>query len=263
MRVRFIVLLFFIVSLSSCLRTAEQIERDKMVDSMAVGLKQNQSMAAEMVVRFKEFETKINELNGKIEESNYQIEQSLGKKQDQENKEIAQLKELVNTLNKNYQKQSKELAELKVKMKEQDGYIKKVNKTLKKLTNTKAPSVDKRYKSAIALYEKKKFKKAEEIFLDIVDEKKLSASRRNRVLQSLGMISYRSKRYEEAIVFFSRIYTNYPKSSFAPFALLNIGKSLKNIGEKDQAKVSFSELLNKYPKSKHAQKAKSELDKLQ
>ena len=67
------------------------------------------------------------------------------------------------------------------------------------------------------------------------------------------------KKYDDALVYFSKIYTNYPKSSFAPRSLLYIARCFNKLGKKDESKASYQELIDNYPKSSHAKTAKKEM----
>ena len=108
-------------------------------------------------------------------------------------------------------------------------------------------------------FEANKQKKAKELYLQVLAEDKVNNAVKNHVFYNLGLLNYWSKKYDDALVYFSKIYTKYPKSSFAPASLLYIGRSFKNQNKTDEAKATFEELIKNYPKSRHAKSAQKEL----
>ncbi len=60
-------------------------------------------------------------------------------------------------------------------------------------------------------------------------------------------------------MYFSKVYTKYPKASLAPNSLLYIAKSLKKLGKKDEAKEAFQRCVDDYPGSNEAAEAKKEI----
>ena len=71
-------------------------------------------------------------------------------------------------------------------------------------------------------------------------------------------MSYWNKQYDEALSYFSNIYNKWPKSSWAPRALLQIARTFKKQNKMDEAKATYSEIITNYPKSSEATKAKKE-----
>ena len=76
---------------------------------------------------------------------------------------------------------------------------------------------------------------------------------------ALGIIHYRQKKYEQAMVHLSKVYTKYPRSSKAPGSLLTIAKSFQKLGQKEEAAGSLRQLISQYPKSKEAARGKKML----
>jgi len=96
----------------------------------------------------------------------------------------------------------------------------------------------------------------------LLDKKKIKSNRKARVLHNLGMSSFLLKQNDQALIYFSKLITDYPKSHYNKNGLLFLGKSFKKLNQKEQAKQTFSELVSRFPKSKQTKEAKKILKKL-
>lgn len=253
-----IILLFLIISVSSCFKTSEQIRREKMVDSMNNQMGQSQKMTADHTLRVKELEDKVDSLSGKIEEIQHQSSVKDETEQTNKKQKNAQLTAQVTALKKVADSNKLEVAKLKAQIESQKKFIKKITAALGVATQAKQS----KYVQANKLYEGGKYTQAKQLYLELLSENKINAAQRNLVWFNLGLINYMGKKYDTALIYFSKIYTKYPKSSYAPKSLLYIARSFKLSGKKDAAKESFGELIKKYPKSWHANKAKTEMKKI-
>ncbi|HAR41340.1 MAG TPA: hypothetical protein DCS07_01710 [Bdellovibrionales bacterium] len=74
-----------------------------------------------------------------------------------------------------------------------------------------------------------------------------------------GESYYHLKQYKKAIVDFSKIIENFPRSKQAPLATLRIGQSFEALGMKEEARSFYQELAEKYPKSTEAKKVRNRL----
>jgi TolA-binding protein len=61
------------------------------------------------------------------------------------------------------------------------------------------------------------------------------------------------------LIYFSKIYSKYPKSSLAASSLLFIGQNLEKMGKKDEAKEAYAKVVEDYAGSKEAKEAKKEM----
>lgn len=93
----------------------------------------------------------------------------------------------------------------------------------------------------------------------LLDHKDLNAADNNKVLHGLGRVEFYTKNYEKALVYFSKIYTNYPRSSLAPSSLLFIARSLDRIGKKKESKEAYNQVIEEYSDNAAATEAKKEL----
>lgn len=73
---------------------------------------------------------------------------------------------------------------------------------------------------------------------------------KNKILFHLGVCEFNLKSYDEAVIYFSKIYTNSPDSKWAPESLLYIGKALLKLDKKSKAQEAFKALARKYPHAK-------------
>jgi TolA-binding protein len=242
--------LFLLVTLTSCFKTAEDIAREKKVDEMSVQLEQSQRLVADLTTQVQMLQTQLATYTGRMEE------QTNEQKQQQESrlKTWQELSAQMDAINKLSGEQEKEMRAIKKELEDQKKYLEKVLKTLKSV-KSQGPSL----KKAHSLFEKNKLAAAKAEYLDVLEAGKISAGQKNAVRYNLGLISYWTKKYEDAISYFSQIYTKWPKSSYADRSLYYIGLSFKKSGDKESANEAFKQLMANYPKSKYADKSKKEL----
>ncbi len=246
-------MLFFLVS---CFKTAEEIQRNKMVDQMGLQLEQSSKLVAELTQQVTDLQTRLATTTGQIEEIDHKNQKTTAEQRQTLEQSIAQLQEQVKVLSIQSSENQKMLATLQSELNSQKQYSKKVARTLGKIAkDSRGPTI----KDAHKLFEKNKLKEAEEAYLLVLDEGKINAAQRNAVRYNLGLINYWNKKYEDAAAYFSKIYTKWPKSSYAPRSLLYIARSMDKSGKKAEAKAVYEELISKYPKSSHAKTAKKEM----
>lgn len=255
MKNKSLLLIPFLIILFSC-KTQEDIKRDKTVDSINEQLTQTQKSTANTGTRFQSLEEQLARLSGTVEEITH------ARNQDQ--KDLAAVKErLLNTEEIN-KKQNEYLKELNEKMQEQSKYIEQVIKSLnglserpKEKAQSKEVSSDEPATLANGL---EKFKAndlatAKTVLEKVLENKKLKKKDRAQAMLVMGQIEYKNKNFEEAKIYFSRIFTEMPNSSYVPAALYNLAKSFKELKANDEAKQTIEELISRYPKSKEAVKA--------
>ena len=108
-------------------------------------------------------------------------------------------------------------------------------------------------KGAIAKFKARDLNGSKEILVSLVDSKKLKKKEKEAALFYLGMIQFKEKNFEEAKVYFSKLFSEYPDSSYGASTLLNLAKSFIQLKSKEEASQSLDELITRYPKSKEAQ----------
>lgn len=253
-------LLILLVLFTSCLKSTEDLRREQLVDQLDVQMQQSQKMMADLTLKIKDFEQRVATVGGQVETLEHNQSQSIEQKISEINKLIGELKIKISELETKVESQDKEIAGVNALLSEQKSYVKKVTKTLGGLAQTQTD-----YKgnlaTALKLVDQKKYKEAKPKLEELLAEK-LSAADKNKVYHGLGLVQYNSKNYDEAIVFFSKIYTKWPRSSLSPNSLYYIGKSFESQGKKEEAKQIFQEVINKYPKSSQAKNAQENLTKI-
>ncbi|MFW5887812.1 MAG: tetratricopeptide repeat protein [Bacteriovoracia bacterium] len=248
----------FCLTLTGCFKTAEEIEREKKIDQMLVQMVDTQTLMADMTIKTEELQKRLAQLRGEMEEvqhtSAQQQQQQIKKLQEdleQMNAQVAQMQESLNNNGDN-------IKQLEVELSQHRKFIKSITKAIPQPENTKEVHV---YFRALNAYKKRRYKEAKNLLLEALDSK-INNAEKNKVYYRLGKIEMLNKDYQQAMIYFSKIYTNWPKSSLAPSSLYNIAKSLSKIGEKKKARASYKQLIKNYSSHKLAKKAQKALAKL-
>jgi TolA-binding protein len=253
------ILLITILILVGC-KTTEEIQRDKLVDSMSVQLVEQQKLVAESTLQMQGLEEKIGQMTGQFEETDHERATTV-------NEEITKIKEQVKVMQEGQQAQSTELGEIQNSLVEQKKYIESVLSTLSKIANKKprAKSTGKPkspYNQAMFDYKKAKYKIALPQFETLLSSKKVKGNKEARVFHNMGMIYFMKKDYPSAVTYFSKLLSNHPKAPYNANGLLYLGKSFIGLKQKDQAQQTFETLIASYPKSKYVKSAKKELESI-
>src|SRR5690606_10590452 len=129
---------------------------------------------------------------------------------------------------------AEQLAQIQNELKEQRTFLEKVTATLSKMgkSESKKKSPKEELNEALGLVRDNKFSMARTELESLIGHKDLNAADQNKILHGLGRVEFYTKHYEKALVYFSKIFANYPRSSLAPSSLLFIGKSLDKLGKK-------------------------------
>lgn len=241
--------------LCSCFKTAEEIKREKQVDQQ---LSQSAKLMTELTGQVQNLQNQVALATGQLEEMDYKTKQNNLEKAQTIGENITQLNEQVKVLLEENKTLKSKVSKLEKDINEQKKYIKKVTGALSSVATSSSKKSSNSLSKAHTAFEKGK-KNAKDLYLKVLEEGSINAAQRNHVYFNLGLLEYRSKKYEKALVYFSKIYTKYPRSSFAPRSLLYIARSFKGSNKTEEANVTYQELIEKYPKSKHAKTAKKEL----
>jgi TolA-binding protein len=255
-----ILLLSLLVLSTACIKTADQVNREKKVDNMSEQLRDSQGLVADAVEQMKEMRSQMDKLNGRLDE----LEHRQGKISPDQ---LTKTAETVEHLKTQQDSENNQLQQIQNELKEQRAFIEKVTATLGSMTHHAAPKEAKGKKKSVkselaeALDDIKndKYDAAREVLESLIEHKDLSPGDQNKVFQGLGKVEYYTKNYDKALVYFSKVYTKYPKASLAPSCLLFIGRTLEKMGKKAEAKEAFAKVGEDYPGSKEAAEAKKEL----
>lgn len=247
-----------IMSLSffaSC-KTREDIVREQMIDNMSMQMQDGQKLNADFSVRFQGIEDRLNNLSGNIEETQHTTNVTI-------NDRIKTLEEKLTILETTQANQTVSLESIHKEVAAQKEYIQEVLGTLKKISQKKNKPVKKQspYNRAMDLYRRAKYADAKSILLTLVD-KKLSSTGKARVIHNLGMIAYMDKENDKALAYFSRLFTEFPKTGYNKNGLMFLAKTLKRMNKNEEAKQALNELIARFPKAKQVPQAKKMLQQL-
>ncbi len=253
------VLLLLILS-TACIKTADQVNREKRFEAMTENMKDSQGLLADVVNQMKDMQSQLDKMNGRLEELEHKNKQV-------DPQAIQKMNENLTLLQTQQQSDTESLSKIQAELKEQRGFLEKVTASLasmgsgseKPRASSKKKSAKAELSDALGLVKEGKYSDAKAELESLIDAEGLSPGDNNKIMHGLGRIEYYTKNYEKALVYFSKIYTKYPKASLAPNSLLYIAKSLKKLGKKDEAKEAFTRVAEDYPGSKESAEAKKEI----
>lgn len=256
---KILLLLSLSLFFTSCFKTAEEIRREKMVDQMSIQLKQSSQLVADLTMQVSDLQTRLANTSGQLEEIDHKTTTKSQEAAMTFSQTIAQLAEQVTALTAENNENKKQIHILSQEVDAQKKYISKLTGTLTKITGPTKSSSQSKLKQAHTAFEKNDQDKALSLYLEVLEEGKINARQKNHVNYNIGLLYYWSKKYNDALTHFSPIYTNWPKSSWAPRALLQIARSFDKLGKKEEAKATYEEIITKYAKSSQAKTAKKEI----
>ncbi|MGB0453259.1 MAG: tetratricopeptide repeat protein [Bacteriovoracaceae bacterium] len=263
---KILIALIAITLLGAC-KTQEQIQREQMVDNLAIQVKQSQSLAANSSVEFDSLRNQVQELQGKLEEVNYQNQTKLQSEGESLDARIKLLEEKSTVIETELASQKEKISKIQATANANNKYLKDVLKKLEALTSKKtvkkAPQKKlSKYDDAMRSYKKGHYKTARTKLLALLNTKSIKGSKRARVLHNLGMSEHILKKDQNALVYFSKLYSEFPKSNYNHNGLFFMAKSFERSKKLDEAKATLSTLISEFPKSKNIKKAKALLKKL-
>ncbi|HXH30512.1 MAG TPA: tetratricopeptide repeat protein [Bacteriovoracaceae bacterium] len=253
----FLTLLILMTFSTACIKTAEQLQREKRIENMSEQMKDSQGLVADVLAQLKDMQNQLDKMNGKIEE----IEHRQGKVNPEN---LSKMSETMNLVKTQQESQSAQMLQFQAELKEQRGFLEKVTTSLAASSREPEPKAKKKsakadLADAIGLVKSNKYDEARSELSSLMNNSENSPGDQNKILFNLGKVEFFTKNYEKALTYFSKIYTKYPKASLAPTSLLFIGRTLEKMGKKDEAKEAFGQVVESYPESKDAVEAKKEL----
>ncbi|MCK4837618.1 MAG: tol-pal system protein YbgF [Desulfobulbaceae bacterium] len=117
------------------------------------------------------------------------------------------------------------------------------------------------YNSGIAAFTAKKFQDAYAAFTNYIEKYPKGDFIANARLWLADSL-YAQKEYELAILEYNKVFTNYPKHSKAPEALLKQGLAFEKLKDIETAKFVYYKLGDDYPDSKEAAVGRKKLESL-
>ncbi len=246
--------LFFIIG--AC-KTQEEIQREQLVDNLSLQMVQGQKSQADMTVKYQTLEEQVTLLRGELEQKGYNQEQ---KRQS----ELKGIEDRVALLEETQKDMSQKMTAIQTQLEENKKFLDKVLNALgsKSTAKKKAEAPKSPYWEAMESYKVGKYKEAKEQLLALLNGNKVKGTRKARVLHNLGMIEYMDKKNDDALIYFSKLFTEFSSSGYNKNGLLFLGKTFNRMGRKDEAKQTLEELVKRFPDSKQVTEAKKLLQKL-
>ena len=252
--------LFILLTLSSCIKTAEQINREKQFSNMSTQLNDSQALVGKIMSQLQDLQSQIDTLTGKMEEIEHKQSLVNPAKVKETADDVVMLKTKAEVL-------QNQVETLQQELKVQKEYIEKVTEGLKSLKQAKAAPAPapvastpkQKLEDGLELVTKNKYAEAKRILESLIDHKELTAADHNKVYHGLGRAELYTNNADKALVYLSKIVMNYPKSSLAPNSLYLIGKAFQKQNKKEEARQAFAKVVADYPTSRDAEKAKKEL----
>ncbi len=253
---------FLLLSLLStaCIKSAEQLQREKRFESMSQQMGDTQGLLADLVAQMKDMQAQLDRMNGRLEEIEHQQKQV-------KPENLASMNETLNLVKTKQETDGAQLLQIQAELKEQRGFIEKVTESLAAVKESaKSVSRTEKKKSArgelergLEQIKKNDYAGARTILEGLIDHEGLTPGDRNKVLHGLGKVEYYAGNHEKAMVYFSKIFTKFPRASLAPSSLLFIGKSLEKMGKPDEAKQAFKKVVEDYKNTNEANEARKQL----
>ncbi len=289
-KIAFIIsLITLLISTVGC-KTQEQINRERMIDDMVRQMDSGQKVTADTTTRIQALEEQLSNLTGKIENITHKNGEMTQEQITKNQEDLKLLKESNATIMDMSIKQQEKISALENELIEQKKYLEELLNVLEKITGTKTvpnkKNNDKKknhkkddkkktnnktgqvinqespFTQAVTYFQNKQYTNARLLFQEQLENKKLKKKEKAQVLHHLGLIEYQLKNYDNALIYFSKLFTEQPKSKFAPDALLYLGKTFNIKKQTSEAKAAYKELITNYPQTQASNEASSLLKKL-
>lgn len=244
---------------TACIKTAEQVNREKRFDQVSSQVGDTQGLVADLVSQIKSMQTQLDRMNGRLEEMEHKQRGQVSAEQ------VNKMTETLNVMKTQQDTDREQMTAIQTELKDQRAFLEKVTASLAAAKEAPVTKKEKK-KSAkadldkgLSLIKQNKYNEARVELESLIDHDELTPGDKNKVLHGLGKVEYYTGNHEKAMVYFSKIFTKFPKASLAPSSLLFIGKSLEKMGKKEEAKQAYQKVVEDYKGSKEANEARKEL----
>lgn len=249
-------LISILPSLTGC-KTQAQIRREQQMENLTRQVSQSQKLSADTTIRLQNMEERINHLHGALEESGY-----AGEIKRQES--LAQIEGRIDNLEQSQNDILKKFEETQKQLDAQRSYLDQVLETLKDLSSggdLKKKSTDELYSEAVRLYRAGEYGKSRTYFLEVLD-RGVEGQTLAHSYHNMGMVEYIAGRDDDALVYFSRLFTEFPDSGYNRNGLLFMAKAFERKGQKAEARQALQQLINRFPDANRIGDAKKMLERL-
>ena len=166
-----------------------------------------------------------------------------------------------------------ETEKTRLNLERMEGIIKKISKEMSAFQNaqmikssqtaynTEDLNEESFYNLAYETFKQGQFDKAREQFSSFL-EKFPKGKYSDNARFWIGECYYRKNEYEEAILEYERVKSEYPSGDKVPSALFKQALSFLKLDKKDEARIIFKDLVFHYPQSEQAGMAREQLERL-
>ncbi len=130
-------LLALILFSTSCIKTADQVNREKRFEAMSENMKDSRGLLTDMVSQLKDMQSQIDKINGRVEEIEHRNKQI-------DPDSIKKMNENMTLLQTQQQSDSEQLTKIQAELKEQRAFLEKVTNSLSSMGNEKPRSSSKK-----------------------------------------------------------------------------------------------------------------------
>lgn len=185
------------------------------------------------------------------------------------NPDLEALRSEVNRLENELMEKEKTISDLRNDLQQKDKQIEslQVAKTpsrsaaaARTLSSGAGTSYLERYRSALALYNTRKYREAIEAFSRLLQENSTNSYADN-CQYWIGESYYGLGNFAQAIAEFEKVFA-YPNSNKSDAALLKLGITYLKLGDRASARTQFEQLVANYPKSEYIDRARGYLGRL-
>ncbi|MGQ9499728.1 MAG: tol-pal system protein YbgF [Dissulfurimicrobium sp.] len=123
--------------------------------------------------------------------------------------------------------------------------------------NEPVPETDP-YQQGMELFKEKDFNGAKKLFQSYID-KNPNGKLMDNAFFWIGECEYNLEHFEEAILAYQKVISQFPKSNKAPDAMLKQGMAFAKLGDKQSARIVLEKLIRQHPDSEQAARAKKQI----
>jgi len=179
--------------------------------------------------------------------------------QPQDMQEYVRLKSKMDELNQEINQKEGEITSLRTTLAEKENSVSNLQTQLTSAPVTSA-SFSRAYEEALSKFYGKRYAEAIGQFNGLVTQFP-DHPRVSNCVYWIGEAQFGSGSYQEAVATFNRVI-DYPRSLKKDDALLMLGRSHMQLGQKDEARQAFNRLVQEFPNSEFVAKAEGYLSKL-
>ncbi len=242
--------------LSGC-KTQSQIRREQQLENLTRQVSEGQRVAADRTIQISEMQERINQLQGALEEQGYAEEI-------QRQESLTDIRTKIDSLEKTQKTILDELEQNRNQMNSQRAYLDQVLETLRQISEGDPitnQSTDAVYNEGLRHYRATRYEESRPYFMELIS-RGVEGQTLAHAYHNLAMVEYIGERNENAIVYFGRLFTEFPDSGYNRNGLLFLAKTFERTGQKAQARQTLQQLINRFPEANRINDAKKMLERL-